>query len=89
MFNRGRDKAGHLIFMPGKGGKDGQDVFSKTADFIQDLVTSVESSGTIKINGVEYDLNDSQDLNDVENLFIDYLNAIGIIVSKDALDYML
>lgn len=89
VFNRGRDKAGHLIFMPGKGGKDGQDVFSKTADFIQDLVTSVESSGTIKINDVEYDLNDSQDLNDVENLFIDHLNAIGIIVSKDALDYML
>ncbi len=90
VFNRGRDKNNKLTFKENMGGKNGNDVFSKTAQFIQNLVTCAQTqTGKVTINGIDYNLHDIDDLNDIKNLFVDSLNNIGIIMSRDALDYML
>lgn len=90
VFNRGRDKNNKLTFKENMGGKNGNDVFSKTAQFIQSLVTGAQTqSGKVTINEIDYDLHDTDDLNDIKNLFVNSLNNIGIIMSRDALDYML
>lgn len=90
VFKRGRDKNNNLVFTDKQSSKRGEDIFNKTASFIQTLIAGLTSeNGSVEINDVVYNVYDSADLNDLKNLFIDNLNRIGIIVSRDALDYML
>lgn len=90
VFKRGRDKQGHLVFREGMGGANNTDIFSRTANFIQELRDGLTSSNeSFTIDGVEYTKSVFDDIESLKTQFIDKLNTIGIIFSKDALNNML
>ena len=90
VFKRERDKQGHLIFREGMGGANNTDIFSRTANFIQELRDGLTSSNeSFTIDGVEYTKSVFDDIESLKTQFIDKLNTIGIIFSKDALNNML
>ena len=90
VFRRERDKNGHLVFREGMGGANNTDIFSRTANFIQELRDGLTSSNeSFTIDGVEYTKSVFDDIESLKAQFIDKLNTIGIIFSKDALNNML
>ena len=90
VFRRERDKNGHLVFREGIGGANNTDIFSRTANFIQELRDGLTSSNeSFTIDGVEYTKSVFDDIESLKTQFIDKLNTIGIIFSKDALNNML
>ena len=90
VFKRERDKNGHLIFNEGMGGAENKDIFSRTAGFIEKLREGLSSANqTFELDGIEYNKSIFDDIEDIKRLFIDKLNTIGIIFSKDALNSML
>lgn len=90
VFNRNRDKNGNLTFCDGMGGKNGTDIFNRTADFLQNIRNWITStSDDLVINGVVYNKNVHSDIDALKLQIIDKLNRIGIIFTKDAFDYML
>lgn len=90
VFRRERDKNGHLVFREGMGGANNTDIFSRTANFIQELRDGLTSSNeSFTIDGVEYTKSVFDDIESLKTQFIDKLNTIGIIFSKDALNNML
>lgn len=90
VFRRERDKNGHLVFREGMGGANNTDIFSRTANFIQELRDGLISSNeSFTIDGVEYTKSVFDDIESLKTQFIDKLNTIGIIFSKDALNNML
>lgn len=90
VFKRERDKQGHLVFREGMGGANNTDIFSRTANFIQELRDGLISSNeSFTIDGVEYTKSVFDDIESLKTQFIDKLNTIGIIFSKDALNNML
>lgn len=90
VFKRERDKQGHLVFREGMGGANNTDIFSRTANFIQELRDGLTSSNeSFTIDGVEYTKSVFDDIESLKTQFIDKLNTIGIIFSKDALNNML
>lgn len=90
VFNRNRDKNGNLTFCDGMGGKNGTDIFNRTADFLQNIRDWITStSDDLVIDGVVYNKNVHSDIEALKLQIIDKLNRIGIIFTKDAFDYML
>lgn len=90
VFNRNRDKNGNLTFCDGMGGKNGTDIFNRTADFLQNIRDWITStSDDLVIDGVVYNKNVHCDIDALKLQIIDKLNRIGIIFTKDAFDYML
>ena len=90
VFNRNRDKNGNLTFCDGMGGKNGTDIFNRTADFLQNIRNWITStSDDLVIDGVVYNKNVHSDIEALKLQIIDKLNRIGIIFTKDAFDYML
>lgn len=90
IFRRDRDKNGNLVFNEGMGGKNNTDIFSRTASLMEQIRNGLTSSNeTITVNGTEYNKSVFDDIDLLKNVFIDSLNKIGIIFSKDALDNML
>lgn len=90
VFKRERNKQGHLVFREGMGGANNTDIFSRTANFIQELRDGLTSSNeSFIIDGVEYTKSVFDDIESLKTQFIDKLNTIGIIFSKDALNNML
>ena len=90
VFKRERDKNGHLIFNEGMGGAENKDIFSRTAGFIEKLREGLSSANqTFELDGIEYNKSIFDDIEDIKRSFIDKLNTIGIIFSKDALNSML
>ena len=90
VFNRNKDANGDLTFCEGVGGKDGNDIFNKTADFLQNIrnwITSTDDNVTL--DGVVYNKNVHSDIDQLKSVIIDKLNRIGIIFTKDAFDYLL
>lgn len=90
VFKRERDKNGHLIFNEGMGGAENKDIFSRTAGFIEKLREGLSSTNqTFELDRIEYNKSIFDDIEDIKRSFIDKLNTIGIIFSKDALNSML
>lgn len=90
VFKRERDKNGHLMFNEGMGGAENKDIFSRTAGFIEKLREGLTSANqTFELDGIEYNKSIFDDIEDIKRSFIDKLNTIGIIFSKDALNNML
>lgn len=90
VFNRNRDKNGNLTFCDGMGGKNGTDIFNRTADFLQNIRNWITStSDDLVIDGVVYNKNVHSDIEALKLQIIDKLNRIGVIFTKDAFDYML
>ena len=90
VFNRNRDRNGNLTFCDGMGGKNGTDIFNRTADFLQNIRNWITStSDDLVIDGVVYNKNVHSDIEALKLQIIDKLNRIGIIFTKDAFDYML
>lgn len=90
VFNRNRDKNGNLTFCDGMGGKNGTDIFNRTADFLQNIRNWITStSNDLVIDGIVYNKNVHSDIEALKLQIIDKLNRIGIIFTKDAFDYML
>lgn len=90
VFNRNRDRNGDLTFCDGMGGKNGTDIFNRTADFLQNIRDWITStSDDLVIDGVVYNKNVHSDIDALKLQIIDKLNRIGIIFTKDAFDYML
>lgn len=86
----GRRKKTELIFREGMGGKNGSDIFSRTAKFFVDLRQAIISSNSdIAVDGVNYDLNSFEDLGLIKDEIVHRLNTIGIMFERGALDYML
>lgn len=79
-----------LQFNDGFGGSNGNDIFSKTANFIGELrQNSGLGDGKILIGDTYYMFNDPSDLNVIKSYFVKALNNIGIMFSQVDLDYML
>lgn len=90
VFNRNRDRNGNLTFCDGMGGKNGTDIFNRTADFLQNIRNWITSSSDdLVIDSVVYNKNIHSDIEALKLQIIDKLNRIGIIFTKDAFDYML
>jgi hypothetical protein len=72
------------------GGKNGTDIFSRTAKFFEDVRTSLLSnSDNIEVDGVKYNTTVLDDASRLKDEIINRLNTIGIMMERDALDYML
>lgn len=90
VFNRNKDANGNLTFCEGAGGKNGSDIFNKTADFLQNIRNWIVSTDDdLTLDGVVYNKNVYSDIDQLKSAIIDKLNRIGIIFTKDALDYLL
>ena len=88
--SEGRRKKTVLLFRDGMGGKNGNDIFSRTAKFFGDLrLAFISSNSDISIEGVNYNLNSFEDLGRIKDEIIHKLNTIGIMFERGALDYML
>ena len=88
--SEGRRKKTVLLFRDGMGGKNGNDIFSRTAKFFGDLRQAfISSNSDISIEGVNYNLNSFEDLGRIKDEIIHKLNTIGIMFERGALDYML
>lgn len=89
VFNRVKVN-GKLQFNDGFGGTNGNDIFSKTANFINELrEKSGLDNGQIELEGNTYTFNDPSDFKIIKQYFIKALNNIGIIFNEADLDYML
>jgi hypothetical protein len=72
------------------GGKDGSDIFSRTAKFFQDARTQLLSGASeFELDGVRYNTNIFDDVNKIKDAIVHKLSTIGIMFERDALDYML
>ena len=90
MFNRNKDANGNLTFCEGAGGKNGSDIFNKTADFLQNIRNWIVSTDdNLTLDGIIYNKNVYSDIDQLKSAIIDKLNRIGIIFTKDAFDYLL
>ena len=90
VFNRNKDANGNLTFCEGAGGKNGSDIFNKTADFLQNIRNWIVSTDdNLTLDGIVYNKNVYSDIDQLKSAIIDKLNRIGIIFTKDALDYLL
>ena len=89
VFNRVKVN-GNLQFNDGFGGTNGNDIFSKTANFINELrEKSGLDNGQIELEGNSYTFNDPSDFKIIKQYFIKVLNNIGIMFNEADLDYML
>lgn len=89
VFNRVKVN-GNLQFNDGFGGTNGNDIFSKTANFINELrEKSGLDNGQIELEGNTYTFNDPSDFKIIKRYFIKALNNIGIMFNEADLDYML
>lgn len=89
VFNRVKVN-GNLQFNDGFGGTSGNDIFSKTANFINELrEKSGLDNGQIELEGTTYTFNDPSDFKVIKQYFIKALNNIGIMFNEADLDYML
>lgn len=89
VFNRVKVN-GNLQFNEGFGGTKGNDIFSKTANFINELrEKSGLDNGQIELEGNSYTFNDPSDFKIIKQYFIKALNNIGIMFNEADLDYML
>lgn len=89
VFNRVKVN-GNLQFNDGFGGTSGNDIFSKTANFINELrEKSGLDNGQIELEGNTYTFNDPSDFKIIKQYFIKALNNIGIMFNEADLDYML
>ena len=89
VFNRVKVN-GNLQFNDGFGGTNGNDIFSKTANFINELrEKSGLDNGQIELEGNTYTFNDPSDFKITKQYFIKALNNIGIMFNEADLDYML
>lgn len=89
VFNRVKVN-GNLQFNDGFGGTNGNDIFSKTANFINELrEKSGLDNGQIELEGNSYMFNDPSDFKIIKQYFIKALNNIGIMFNEADLDYML
>lgn len=89
VFNRVKVN-GNLQFNEGFGGTNGNDIFSKTANFINELrEKSGLDNGQIELEGNTYTFNDPSDFKIIKQYFIKALNNIGIMFNEADLDYML
>lgn len=89
VFNRVKVN-GNLQFNDGFGGTNGNDIFSKTANFINELrEKSGLDNGQIELEGNTYMFNDPSDFKIIKQYFIKALNNIGIMFNEADLDYML
>ncbi len=80
----------NLQFNEGFGGTNGNDIFSKTANFINELrEKSGLDNGQIELEGNTYTFNDPSDFKIIKQYFIKALNNIGIMFNEADLDYML
>ena len=89
VFNR--VKVGNkLQFNEGFGGEHGNDIFSRTANFISELrQNSGIGDGKILLGDEYYIFNDPADLNIIKQYFVKALNNIGIMFNQADLDYLL
>lgn len=88
--SQGKKKKTLLIFRDGMGGKNGEDVFSRTAKFFDDLRTALlNTADEITIDGAKYNKVVLDDANRIKDEIVHRLNVIGIMFERDALDYML
>ena len=89
VFNRVKVN-GNLQFNDGFGSTNGNDIFSKTANFINELrEKSGLDNGQIELEGNTYTFNDPSDFKIIKQYFIKALNNIGIMFNEADLDYML
>lgn len=89
VFNRVKVN-GNLQFNDGFGGTNGNDIFSKTANFINELrEKSGLDNGQIELEDNTYTFNDPSDFKIIKQYFIKALNNIGIMFNEADLDYML
>ena len=89
VFNRVKVN-GNLQFNDGFGGINGNDIFSKTANFINELRDkSGLDNGQIELEGNTYTFNDPSDFKVIKQYFIKALNNIGIMFNEADLNYML
>ena len=90
VFNRNRDKNGHLTFREGMGGPKGQDIFSRTAKSLSDIRQWITSANDeLTLDGITYHKNAYREIDVLKDQIISKLNKIGIIFTKEALDHML
>ena len=88
--SEGKRKKTLLIFREGMGGKNGQDIFSRTANFFESLRNALLSNANeITIEGQKYNKLVYDDANRIKDQIISKLNNIGIMFERDALDHML
>lgn len=88
--SEGRKKKTVLVFKQGMGGTKGNDIFSKTAKFFIDARTQITGSDSdVTIDGIKYNLNDFEDISRIKDEIVHKLNTIGIMLERDAFDYML
>ena len=86
----GKRKKTLLVFREGMGGQNGQDIFSRTAKFFEDLRNLLlNNSYEFEIDGVKYNKLVYNDANLIKDKIISKLNNIGIMFERDALDHML
>lgn len=90
-----KDENGNYMFNRNDNGerydaKDGKDIFSYTADYLQSLKQQISAYGDIKkINGLNINLNDPVLLQSLLKDVVAHLNKIGIMVDIDGIEYML
>lgn len=90
VFARNKDKNGNFVFRNGMGGIKGEDVFSKTAKFFSDLrVALSQSDDEFTLDGKQYHKDTLENVAVIKQELLTRLHQIGIIFSREALDYML
>ena len=89
VFARTRDNNDNLRFVDNKLYPNHTDIFSKTAQFIDDMRQALSTSGVSEIDGIEYNVDSLEDIAKLKKEFVHRLHQIGIIISEQALDHML
>lgn len=88
--SQGKRKKTVLLFRDGMGGKNGEDIFSRTSKFFSDLrVFLTTNNSEFTLDGVDYNTNIFDDVNRIKDEIVHRLCTIGIMFERDALDYML
>lgn len=84
-FSMARDKSGNYIVIQGK-----ENLFNDTATFFYDIIEKLSKSDIeFSIGNVTYNKQSYDDIIKLKNDIILNLHKIGIMISKEALDYML